>query len=74
MAVVRGYRGMEDIERHKAGKTVRLSEHLKVNREAKGLEMTPRCHVGHREHRRSPGRCRAGRSEGNELHLGHVET
>lgn len=73
-AVMRGYRGGEDIERYKAGKTARLSEHLKLKREEKGLEMTPRCHVRHREYRRSTGRCGAERSEGNELHLGHVET
>lgn len=39
-AVMRGYRGGEDIERYKAGKTVRLSEHLKLKREEKGLERT----------------------------------
>lgn len=47
-AVMRGYRGGEDFELYKEGKTVRLGEHLKVKREEKDLEMTPRCHVGER--------------------------
>lgn len=48
-AVMRGYRKEEDIERYKGGKTVRLSEHLKMKREEKDLEMTRGCYAGHRE-------------------------